>query len=187
MARDNDTLAGLYKDVLSELGEDPTREGLEGTPMRVAKAMSFLTSGYTQSLDAIVNGAIFTSDIDQMVLVRDIEFYSLCEHHMLPFVGHAHVAYIPDGKVLGLSKIARIVEMFARRLQIQEELTRQVAEAVQQVTGALGVAVTLEASHMCMQMRGVQKQNASMTTSVMLGVFMEDAPCRTEYLQLIRG
>jgi GTP cyclohydrolase I len=187
MARNVGTLTELLKQVLIELGEDVGREGLLDTPERMARAMLYLTGGGHQSLDEVVNGAIFTSDIDQMVLVRDIEFYSMCEHHFLPIIGHAHVAYVPDGKVIGLSKIARIVDMYARRMQIQEELTRQVAEAIQEVTGALGVAVTLEASHMCMTMRGVQKQNSKMTTSVMLGVFMEDAPCRSEYLQLIRG
>ena len=187
MARDVGNLTKLLKQVLIELGEDVEREGLVDTPERMAKAMLYLTGGNHQSLEEVVNDAIFTSDIDQMVLVRDIEFYSMCEHHFLPIIGHAHVAYIPDGKVIGLSKIARIVDMYARRMQIQEELTRQVAEAIQEVTGALGVAVTFEASHMCMTMRGVQKQNSKMTTSVMLGVFMEDAPCRSEYLQLIRG
>jgi len=179
-------LSRHYREILLGLGEDPTREGLLDTPKRAAKAMQYLCHGYGQTLDEIVNGALFASDNDEMVIVKDIELYSLCEHHLLPFIGKAHVAYIPTGKVLGLSKVARIVDMFARRLQIQESLTRQIAEAVQQVTGALGVAVVIEAKHMCMMMRGVEKQNSSMVTSVMLGEFRENAATRSEFLSLIR-
>ena len=174
-----------YRQILLGLGEDPEREGLLDTPKRAAKAMQYLCHGYSQSVDEIVNGALFASDNDEMVIVKNIELYSLCEHHMLPFIGKAHVAYIPTGKVLGLSKIARIVDMFARRLQIQENLTRQIAEAIERVTGAAGVAVVIEAQHMCMMMRGVEKQNSSMNTSVMLGAFRQSASTRQEFLQLI--
>ncbi|MBP8184727.1 MAG: GTP cyclohydrolase I FolE [Pseudomonas sp.] len=174
-----------YRQILLGLGEDPEREGLLDTPKRAAKAMQYLCHGYGQSVDEIVNGALFASDNDEMVIVKNIELYSLCEHHMLPFIGKAHVAYIPTGKVLGLSKIARIVDMFARRLQIQENLTRQIAEAIQSVTDAAGVAVVIEAQHMCMMMRGVEKQNSSMNTSVMLGAFRQSASTRQEFLQLI--
>ena len=179
-------LPGYYRDILIGLGEDPDREGLIDTPKRAAKAMQYLCKGYDQSLETIVNGALFASDSDEMVIVADIELYSLCEHHLLPFIGKAHVAYIPTGKVLGLSKIARIVDMFARRLQIQENLTRQIADAIQEVTQAAGVAVVIEAQHMCMMMRGVEKQNSSMVTSVMLGEFRENAATRSEFLSLIR-
>lgn len=178
-------LTNNYLDILTNLGEQPERDGLQGTPERAAKAMQFLCHGYHQSLDEIVNGALFDSDNDEMVIVKDIELYSLCEHHMLPFIGKAHVAYIPTGKVIGLSKVARIVDMFARRLQIQENLTRQIAEAIQQVTNAAGVAVVIEAKHMCMMMRGVEKQNSSMHSSVMLGAFRESVNTRQEFLQLI--
>ena len=174
-----------YREIILGLGEDPQREGLRDTPERAAKAMQYLCHGYGQSLEEIVNGALFASASDEMVIVRDIELYSLCEHHLLPFIGKAHVAYIPTGKVLGLSKVARIVDMFARRLQIQESLTRQIAEAVQQVTNAAGVAVVIEAQHMCMMMRGVEKQNSVMNTSVMLGAFRESTNTRQEFLQLI--
>ncbi|NYE23534.1 GTP cyclohydrolase I FolE [Pigmentiphaga litoralis] len=174
-----------YTAILEGLGEDPTREGLHGTPKRAAKAMQYLCQGYSQNLDEIVNGALFTSDTSEMVLVKNIELYSLCEHHLLPFIGKAHVAYLPNGKVLGLSKVARIVDMFARRLQIQENLSRQIAEAVQQVTGAMGVAVVIEAQHMCMMMRGVEKQNSSMVSSVMLGEFRNNPATRAELLHLI--
>jgi GTP cyclohydrolase I len=174
-----------YRQILLGLGEDPEREGLVDTPKRAAKAMQYLCHGYGQSVEEIVNGALFASDNDEMVIVKNIELYSLCEHHMLPFIGKAHVAYIPTGKVLGLSKIARIVDMFARRLQIQENLTRQIAEAIQGVTNAAGVAVVIEAQHMCMMMRGVEKQNSSMNTSVMLGAFRQSASTRQEFLQLI--
>lgn len=180
-----ENLSRYYHDILIDLGEDPKRDGLQGTPERAAKAMQFLCRGYEQSLDEIVNNALFDSESDEMVIVKDIELYSLCEHHMLPFIGKAHVAYIPSGKVIGLSKIARIVDMFARRLQIQESLTRQIADAVQSVTNATGVAVVIEARHMCMMMRGVEKQNSSMLTSVMLGTFRESFNTRQEFLQLI--
>jgi GTP cyclohydrolase IA len=175
-----------YRAILESLGEDPGREGLLRTPHRAAKAMEFLTQGYRQDLNKIVNDAIFTTTNNEMVIVKDIELYSLCEHHLLPFVGRAHVAYIPDGKVLGLSKIPRIVDMFARRLQIQENLTQQIGNSVQEVTGARGVAVVIEAKHLCAMMRGVEKQNSSMTTSMMLGVFREDPRTRGEFLTLIR-
>ena len=175
-----------YREILVGLGENPEREGLLDTPKRAAKAMQYLCNGYEKTLDEIVNGALFASDNDEMVIVKDIELYSLCEHHLLPFIGKAHVAYIPTGKVLGLSKVARIVDMFARRLQIQENLTRQIAEAIQQVTNAAGVAVVIEAKHMCMMMRGVEKQNSVMNTSVMLGEFRENAATRSEFLSLIR-
>ena len=178
-------LSQSYREILIGLGENPDREGLLDTPMRAAKAMQYLCHGYEQSLEEIVNGALFASDNDEMVIVDNIELYSLCEHHMLPFIGKAHVAYIPTGKVLGLSKIARLVDMFARRLQIQENLTRQIADAVQAVTGAAGVAVVIEARHMCMMMRGVEKQNSTMNTSVMLGAFRESSNTRQEFLQLI--
>jgi GTP cyclohydrolase I len=183
----NDELETNYREILVGLGEDPEREGLRDTPKRAAKAMRYLCHGYQQILEEIVSGALFASDTDEMVIVRDIELYSLCEHHLLPFIGKAHVAYIPTGKVLGLSKVARIVDMFARRLQIQEDLTRQVADAIQRVTQAAGVAVVIEAKHMCMMMRGVEKQNSVMSTSVMLGAFRESSNSRQEFLQLIRG
>ena len=182
----NPLMPNHYREILLGLGENPEREGLLDTPKRAAKAMQYLCHGYQQNLDEIVNGALFASDNDEMVIVKNIELYSLCEHHLLPFIGKAHVAYIPSGKVLGLSKVARIVDMYARRLQIQENLSRQIAEAVQQVTGALGVAVVIEAQHMCMMMRGVEKQNSSMVTSVMLGEFRENAATRSEFLSLIR-
>ena len=178
-------LSQSYREILIGLGEDPDREGLLDTPVRAAKAMRYLCHGYDQSVEEIVNGALFASDNDEMVIVDNIELYSLCEHHLLPFIGKAHVAYIPTGKVLGLSKIARLVDMFARRLQIQENLTRQIADAVQQVTGAAGVAVVIEARHMCMMMRGVEKQNSTMNTSVMLGAFRDSSNTRQEFLQLI--
>ncbi|MDH4869310.1 GTP cyclohydrolase I FolE [Pseudomonas sp. BN515] len=181
----SDELDLHYREILRGLGEDPEREGLRDTPMRAAKAMRYLCHGYEQNLDELVNGALFASDNDEMVTVKDIELYSLCEHHLLPFIGKAHVAYIPTGKVLGLSKVARIVDMFARRLQIQENLTRQVADALQRVTGAAGVAVVIEAQHMCMMMRGVEKQNSVMSTSVMLGAFRESQNTRHEFLKLI--
>jgi len=180
------TLPHHYREILKGLGEDPEREGLLDTPKRAAKAMRYLCHGYEQNLEEIVNGALFTSDNDEMVILKDIELYSLCEHHLLPFIGKAHVAYIPTGKVLGLSKLARIVDMFARRLQIQENLTRQIADAIQDVTQAAGVAVLIEAKHMCMMMRGVEKQNSTMITSVMLGEFRENAATRSEFLSLIK-
>lgn len=181
----SDKLVPHYAEIINILGEDVNRNGLIDTPKRAAKAMQFLTDGYAKKLDDVVNGAVFEADTDEMVIIQDIEFYSLCEHHVLPFIGRCHIAYIPQGKVLGLSKFARIVDMFSRRLQIQEGLTKQIAEAVQQVTGALGVGVVMEGKHMCMMMRGVQKQNASMITSVMLGSFRTSQPTRNEFLRLI--
>lgn len=178
-------LAENYHQIIQMLGEDVTRDGLVDTPKRAAKAMQFLTDGYNKTVDDVVNGAIFESDTDEMVVVQGIEFYSLCEHHLLPFIGTCNIAYLPEGKVLGLSKFARIVDVFARRLQIQEGLTKQVAEAVQEVTGAQGVGVIMEAKHMCMMMRGVQKQNSSMVTSVMLGTFRKSQATRDEFLRLI--
>ena len=176
-----------YRAIIEAIGENPQREGLRATPKRAAKAMAFLTQGYTQSIDTLVNDAIFESHNDEMVMVKDIELYSLCEHHLLPFFGRCHVAYLPAGKVIGLSKIPRIVDMFARRLQIQETLTRQIAECILRMTGAEGVGVVIEARHMCMMMRGVEKQNSSMTTSAMLGRFREDQRTRTEFLALLRS
>ncbi|MBN7819698.1 GTP cyclohydrolase I FolE [Bowmanella sp. Y26] len=181
----SDQLNSHYQQIITLLGEDVSREGLVDTPKRAAKAMQFLTDGYHKSLDEVVNGAIFESNTDELVVVQDIEFYSLCEHHMLPFIGRCHIAYLPNGKVLGLSKFARIVDMFARRLQIQEGLTKQIAEAVQEVTGAKGVGVIMEGKHMCMMMRGVQKQNSSMVTSVMLGGLRKSQATRDEFLRLI--
>jgi len=174
-----------FREIIDSLGEDPRREGLIDTPMRAAKAFSFLTQGYRQNLDQLINEAVFTSDTDEMVIVRNIEMYSLCEHHMLPFIGKCHVAYLPQGKVLGLSKIARIVDHFSRRLQIQEVLTKQVAECVNKAIGAMGVGVVIEAQHMCMMMRGVQKQNSIMTTSCMLGSFRSQPQTRNEFLRLL--
>jgi GTP cyclohydrolase IA len=175
-----------YAHILEAIGEDLERPGLKDTPLRAAKAMQYLTRGYQQTVEEVVNDALFPSDCSEMVLVKDIELYSLCEHHMLPFIGKAHVAYIPDGKVLGLSKVARIVDMFARRLQIQEQLTVEIAETIQRVTGAAGVGVIIEAKHMCMMMRGVEKQNSVMKTSSMLGSFRNQQATRHEFLSLIR-
>ena len=175
-----------WKKIIEAIGEDPNREGLLKTPERAAKAFQFLTRGYHQDIDEIVNKAIFTSDTDEMVIVRNIELYSMCEHHMLPFIGKAHVAYLPQGKVIGLSKIARIVDLFARRLQIQEVLTKQIADCVNTAIGAAGVGVVIEAKHMCMMMRGVEKQNSIMTTSCMLGKFREQVQTREEFLRLIK-
>jgi GTP cyclohydrolase I len=175
-----------YANIIASTGEDLTRDGLVDTPKRAAKAMAFLTQGYGQTLEEIVNNAIFESDSDEMVIVKNIELYSLCEHHLLPFIGKCHVAYLPRGKVIGLSKIARIVDMFARRLQIQEMLTKQIADAIQDVTMGAGVGVVIESQHLCMMMRGVEKQNSSMTTSMMLGHFRSNHNTRSEFLQLIK-
>ena len=174
-----------YRSILETIGEDPSRGGLLDTPARAAKAMSFLTRGYGETLEQVVNNALFDSETSEMILVQDIELYSMCEHHMLPFIGKCHVAYVPTGKVLGLSKVARIVDMYARRLQIQENLTKQIAEAIQEVTEASGVGVIIEAQHMCMMMRGVEKQNSKMKTSVMLGSFRDNQITRMEFLSLI--
>jgi len=175
----------LFSKIITEIGEDVTREGLVDTPKRAAKAFRFLNNGYDKTLEEVLNGAIFEADTQDMVIVKDIELYSLCEHHLLPFIGKCHIAYIPDGKVLGLSKLARIVDMYARRMQIQEKLTKQIADAVEVSIGAKGVAVVVEAKHLCMMMRGVEKQNSVMTTSVMTGIFREDRSTRMEFLNLI--
>lgn len=180
------SMENIYRDLLTAIGEDITRQGLRETPRRAARAMAFLTKGYSENVDEIVNGALFDSDTSEMVLVKNIELYSMCEHHLLPFIGKAHVAYLPNGKVIGLSKVARIVDVFARRLQIQENLTKQIAETIQTHTRALGVAVVIEAQHLCMMMRGVEKQNSVMTTSCVLGEFHDDPSTRAEFFSLIR-
>jgi len=182
---DIDQAASSYRLLLEQIGEDTGRRGLVDTPRRAASALEFMTRGYRQTLKEVVNNAVFESSNDQMVVVRDIELYSMCEHHLLPFIGRCHVGYLPAGKVIGLSKIARIVDMYARRLQIQEGLTQQVADAVMDVTGAAGVGVLIEAKHLCMMMRGVEKQNSSMKTSVMLGAFRKDSRTRMEFLNLV--
>lgn len=176
-----------FRALIEAIGENPDREGLRRTPARAAEALRFLTQGYQQDIAGLINGAIFESPNEEMVIVRDIELYSLCEHHLLPFIGKAHVAYIPSGKVIGLSKIPRIVDVYARRLQIQENLTQQIGDCIQQATGARGVGVVIEARHLCAMMRGVEKQHASMITSVMLGAFREDPRTRQEFLGLIRS
>ena len=173
-------------DILIEMGEDPSREGLLDTPKRVEKSLRFLTRGYGQTLEEVVNGALFEAESDDMVIVRDIEFFSLCEHHMLPFFGKCHVGYIPKGKIIGVSKVARIVDMFARRLQVQERLTKQVSEALMKILGAEGVGVVVEAQHLCMQMRGVEKQHSVMTTSSMVGSVRRELATRNEFTRLIR-
>src|SRR5207244_3367308 len=180
-------LAGMersFRDLLEAVGEDPQRQGLLRTPNRAARAFEFLTQGYRQNLDDIVNGAIFDSEASEIILVKDIELYSLCEHHLLPFIGRAHVAYIPNGKVIGLSKVARIVDVYARRLQIQENLTTQIAESLMSCLEPAGVAVVVEAKHLCMMMRGVEKQNSVMKTSCLLGSLKDDARTRSEFLSL---
>ena len=175
----------LVRQLLEELGEDPNREGLKDTPKRVAKALAFLTQGYRANLDEVINKALFTQDTSSMVIVKDIEVYSMCEHHMLPFFGRCHIGYIPDGKVFGVSKLARIVDMFARRLQLQERLTEQISRVVMDEIGAKGVGVMIEARHLCMMMRGVEKQNSTMVTSSVLGVFREHLATREEFLTLV--
>jgi GTP cyclohydrolase IA len=176
----------LIRRLLAELGEDPAREGLLDTPKRVEKALRFLTSGYTANVDSVLNNALFTVDYNEMVIVKDIDFYSLCEHHLLPFFGRCHIAYIPNGKVIGLSKIPRLVEVFARRLQIQERMTSQIADTIREKINPLGVGVVIEATHLCMAMRGVEKQNSFAVTSAMLGGFQHDARTRMEFLELIK-
>jgi len=174
-----------FRKMIEYIGEDPNREGLVKTPVRAAKAFEFMTQGYKKNVDEVVNGAIFTSDNDEMVVVKNIEMYSMCEHHLLPFFGKAHVGYVPKGKIIGLSKIARIVDMYARRLQVQENLTREIAQTLLDVTGGLGVGVVIEAQHLCMMMRGVEKQNSVMKTSCLLGVFRKEDATRKEFLSLI--
>lgn len=180
-------LADLYEGIIRGVGEEPSRDGLQDTPERAAKAMQYLTRGYTQSVEEVINNAIFDTENNQMILVKDIELYSLCEHHLLPFIGKCHVAYIPTGKVIGLSKIARIVDMFARRLQIQENLTKQIADTLMTALAPAGVGVIIEAQHLCMMMRGVEKQNSMMTTSMMLGAFRDHDRTRSEFLELVKS
>ena len=175
-----------YKSLIKYIGEDVNRDGLKKTPWRAAKAFEYLTKGYREDIDQIINGAVFESDNDEMIIVKDIEVYSLCEHHLIPFFGRCHVGYIPKGKIIGLSKIARIVDIFARRLQVQETLTKQIAESIMKYTDARGVGVVMEAQHLCMMMRGVEKQNSSMKTSCMLGAFRSEISTRSEFLSLIR-
>lgn len=180
-------LEGLFTRMLEHLGEDPGRQGLVNTPLRAAKAMQFLTSGYHQDIDKILNNAVFDEDYDEMVIVKDIEFYSLCEHHILPFWGRCHVGYIPRSRIIGLSKIPRIVDMFSRRLQVQERLTREIAEALENTLEPQGVAVVMEGQHLCMMARGVEKQAPKMTTNVMRGIFRENNSTRSEFLKCIQG
>lgn len=184
---DQQKIEDHYRDVLRFVGEDPAREGLLRTPHRVTEALKYLTSGYHQDIQTLLNGAIFQEEYDDMVVVKDIEFYSLCEHHLLPFFGKAHVAYIPNGRIVGLSKIPRLVDMFARRLQVQERLTTEIAQAIEQALQPRGVGVVLEAAHMCMRMRGVQKQDASMVTSHVMGTFRTDRATRQEFMALVKG
>jgi len=179
------SLPEIYTELLGRIGEDPSRDGLLSTPRRMEKSMAFLTQGYQQSVEEVLHGALFDVSYDEMVIVKDIEFYSLCEHHLLPFFGKAHVAYVPNGKVIGLSKIPRIVDVFARRLQVQERLTQQVAEAISDAVHPQGVGVVMEASHLCMMMRGVEKQNSATVTSSMLGVFKSQLQTRNEFLSLV--
>jgi len=183
--KDHDKLREIIQSLLEEIGEDPTREGLLKTPSRVARSWRFFSEGYRQNLDDIINNAIFHEEAKDLVIIRDVEFFSLCEHHLLPFFGKTHVGYIPNGKVIGLSKVPRIIDMFSRRLQIQERLTRQIAETIQTVLDPIGVAVVMEGRHMCMQMRGVEKQNSLATTSSMLGKFRESDRTRSEFLAII--
>ena len=184
---ENDKIKHLTKQLLEEIGENPSREGLLKTPSRVSKAWSFFSRGYNQDLDKIINNAVFNEDATDMVVVRDVEFFSLCEHHLIPFFGRAHVAYLPNGKVIGLSKIPRIIDMFSRRLQVQERLTRQIAETVKEILDPIGVAVIMEGQHMCMQMRGVEKQNSVTTTSAFSGVFLKENKTRAEFMNLIQA
>lgn len=182
----NEQMLDIIRKLLTNLGEDPSREGLLKTPERVERSLKFLTSGYQKDVDEVLNGALFTVDYTEMVIVKDIDFYSLCEHHLLPFFGKCHVAYLPTNQVIGLSKIPRIVEIFSRRLQVQERLTNEIAETIKEKVNPLGVAVVLEGTHLCMSMRGVEKQNSMAVTSAMLGVFRKDARTRSEFLALIR-
>jgi GTP cyclohydrolase I len=184
---ENSKLQDLYKSVIEQLGENPGREGLLKTPERVAKAMKFLTNGYDQDPDAIIESAIFHEEYSEMVLVKDIEVYSMCEHHMLPFFGKAHIAYIPDGKIVGLSKIPRVVDAYSRRLQVQERLTIEIRDCIQRTLSPKGVAVVIECAHMCMQMRGVQKQNSVTTTSAFTGLFMNNDATRREFINLVQA
>lgn len=181
----SDRLEGAVREILTAIGEDPDREGLQATPRRVAKSWQFLTRGYTQKVDEVINNAYFNVDCNDMVIVKDIEFYSLCEHHLLPFYGRCHIGYIPRGKVFGVSKLARLVDMFARRLQLQERLTKQIAQTICETIAPEGVGVVMEAQHLCMLMRGVEKQNSLMVTSAMLGSFRREQPTRLEFLNLI--
>ena len=186
MTKNNlDKIKDLIHKLLIQIGEDPGREGIIGTPERVAKAWDFFTSGYTQNIDSIINNAIFSEDYDEMVTIKDIAFFSLCEHHLLPFFGRAHVAYVPNGKIIGLSKVPRIINMFSHRLQVQERMTQQIADTLNDVLAPQGVAVVLEGEHMCMQMRGVEKQNSYATTSFMTGLFRQDSKTRDEFLKII--
>jgi GTP cyclohydrolase I len=185
MALNTDKIARLTRELLTEIGEDPAREGLQDTPMRVAKAYEFLTSGYRTDTTELINGACFTQETSSMVIVKDIELYSMCEHHMLPFYGRCHIGYIPSGKVFGVSKLARLVDMYSRRLQLQERLTEQISRVVMDTVNATGVGVIIEARHLCMMMRGVQKQNSTMVTSSVLGVFRDSVATRDEFFSLI--
>ena len=180
------TLEEIIRQMLEIIGEDVNREGLKATPTRSAKALQYLTQGYQKNIDEVINNAIFDSDDDEMIIVKDIELYSLCEHHLLPFFGKCHIGYLPKGKIIGLSKVARIVDIFARRLQVQENLTKQIAETLMKYTSARGVGVVIEAKHLCMMMRGVEKQNSVMTTSCMLGAFRSEISTRAEFLSLIK-
>ena len=184
---DLNAIERLIRDLLKELGEDPSREGLEKTPVRVAKAYEYLTSGYRQNVEEVLNSALFTEEYDEMVVVKDIDFFSMCEHHMLPFFGKAHIAYMPSRKIVGLSKIPRLVEMYSRRLQVQERLTTQIAHTINDVLQPRGVAVVIEGLHLCMLMRGVEKQNSKAVTSAMLGAFRDRPETRAEFMELIKS
>ena len=184
--KNKENIKELTKKLLEEIGENPSREGLKKTPQRVAETWNFLSKGYREDINDIINNAVFEEKYDQMVLVKDIEFYSMCEHHLLPFFGYAHIAYIPNGKIIGLSKIPRLLDMFSRRLQVQERLTQEVSDMLNKTLSPKGVAVILEAQHMCMQMRGVEKKNSYMSTSAMHGIFLEDDKTRKEFLDIIK-